>query len=106
MMSMATENSPSAATFSPHWRPCFLPAGGLGAPHPPGVFGWGPRSSPPADALWSGQWFDPLAGGGLREAVAVGAVGDEDVGVVHEPVDCCGRDRFGHQLVEPGGVDG
>jgi hypothetical protein len=27
---------------------------------------------------------------------------DEDLGVVHEPVDGRGRDRLGHQFVEPG----
>lgn len=48
-VSMAIENSPSAATFSPHWRPSFLPAGGHEAPHRTGLLsGWWPRSSPAA----------------------------------------------------------
>jgi hypothetical protein len=32
-------------------------------------------------------------------------VGDDHVGVVQEPFDGRGGQRFGHQLVEPGGVD-
>ena len=33
-LSMAICFSPSAAIFSPHWWPCFLPAGGDESPHP------------------------------------------------------------------------
>lgn len=33
-LSMAIGFSPSAAIFSPHWWPCFLPAGGHESPHP------------------------------------------------------------------------
>lgn len=87
-VSMAIENSPSAATFSPRW--------------------W-PRSSPPDRVVerlvasklpsrvsrFHGQWLDPLAGGCLGESVALGGVGDQGVGVVHEPVDGRGRDRLG-----------
>ena len=48
-LSMAIENSPSAATFSPHWWPSFLPAGGHEAPQRTGLLsGWWPRSSPAA----------------------------------------------------------
>src|SRR5690348_15918829 len=69
-LSMAIENSPLAATnsplvaiFSPRWRPRISPPTGLGG------------SS-------SVQGFDPLAGSGLGESVAVLAFGDQDVGVV------------------------
>jgi hypothetical protein len=47
----------------------------------------------------------PPSGGRLGDPVAVGAVGDEHVGVVEQPVDGRGGDGLGHQLVEPGGVD-
>ena len=47
------------------------------------------------------EWFDPLAGGRLGEAVAVLAVGDQDVRVVQQPLDGRGREALGHQLVEP-----
>ena len=77
------ENSPLVATNSPHWWPPDLPTGGAG----------------------SGQGPHPLAGGCLGESVAVLPVGDDHVGVVQEPLDGRGGQRFGHQLVEPGGVD-
>src|SRR5690349_12023445 len=110
---MAIEISPFAATFSPHWWPSFLPTGGhlfsprvaTKLPTGQGCWGWRPRSSPPAASSGLGQRFDSFPGGGLGEPVAVSAVGDEDVGVVHEPVDGRGGDRLGHQLVEPGRVD-
>ena len=51
----------------------------------------------------SGQWPHPLAAGGLGEADGV-AGGDDDVGVVHEPVDGGVGDGFGHEFVEAGGV--
>jgi hypothetical protein len=38
----------------------------------------------------------------LREPVAV-SVGDDDVGVVHEPVDGRGRDRGGSSWSNPSG---
>ena len=44
-----------------------------------------------------------LPGGGLGEADAV-AGGDDDVGVVEEPVDGGVGDGLGHEFVEPGGV--
>jgi len=81
---MAIGFSPSAAIGSPHRRPCFLPTGGREAPHHHGLW-----------LAFSGQGHDPFAGGGLSEAVAVGAVGDKDVGVVQEPVDGRGRQVFG-----------
>ena len=34
---MAIGFSPSAATFSPHWWPSFLPTGGHEAPHRSGL---------------------------------------------------------------------
>ena len=42
--------------------------------------------------------------GGVGEAHRV-AGGDEDVGVVHEPVDERGGDGAGHQFVVAGGVE-
>src|SRR5665811_1632029 len=54
--------------------------------------------------MGSGQGRHPLAVAGLGEPVGV-AVGDHDVGVVHEPVDGGGGDGGGQQLVEPAGVD-
>jgi hypothetical protein len=51
----------------------------------------------------SGEWLDPLSVGSVGEAHAV-AGGDEDVGVVHEPVDEGGGDGAGHELVEAAGV--
>ena len=47
-----------------------------------------------------GQWRHPLAGGGLGEADAV-AGGEDDVGVVQEPVDGGVGDGLGHEFVEP-----
>jgi hypothetical protein len=38
-----------------------------------------------------GEWLDPLAGGCLRESVAVLPVGDQDVSMVQEPFDGRGR---------------
>ena len=89
--------SPLVAIFSPHWWPRSSPPIRV-------VCGWWPRSSP-AVQIGSGQWFDPLPGGRLGEPVALGRVSDENVGVVHEPIDGRGRDRFGHQFVEPARVD-
>ena len=54
---------------------------------------------------WSGrQWCHPLAGEGFGEADRV-AVGDDDVGVVQEPVDGGGGEALGHDRVEAGGVE-
>ena len=50
-----------------------------------------------------GQWRHPLSGGGLGESDAV-AGGEDDVGVVKEPVDGGVGDGLWHQFVEPGGV--
>ena len=50
-----------------------------------------------------GQWRHALGGGGLGEADAV-AGGEDDVGVVQQPVDCGVGDGFGHEFVEPGRV--
>ena len=50
-----------------------------------------------------GQGLDPLAAGGVGEADGL-AVGDDEVGVVHEPVDQGGGDGAVHELVEPGRV--
>ena len=73
--------SPTAAMVSPHWWPSFLPTTWVRL----GV---------------SGQRLHPLAGGRLCESIAVLALGDQDVGVMQEPVDGRGRDALGHQLVE------
>ena len=50
-----------------------------------------------------GQWPHPLAACCLREADGV-AGGDDDVGVMQEPVDGGVGDGLGHELVEPGGM--
>ena len=50
------------------------------------------------------QWFDSFAVGGLVEADGV-AGGDDDVGVVEEPVDEGGGDGAGHEFVESGWVE-
>ncbi len=50
-----------------------------------------------------GQWPHSFASGCLGEADRV-AVGDDDVGVVEEPVDGGVGDRLRHQFVEPGRV--
>ena len=77
--------SPLVAMFSPHWWPLDLPTVRVGGR--------------------SGQGLHPFAGGRLGEPVAVLAFGDQDVGVVKQPVDGRGGDAFGHQLVEPARVD-
>ena len=51
------------------------------------------------------EWLDPLAGGRLRESVAVLPVRDQDVRMVKESLDGRGREAFGHQLVETRTVD-
>jgi hypothetical protein len=77
--------SPVVAIECPHSWPSFLPT-------------WlGSRGL--------GQGPHPLAGGRLREPVAVLAVGDDYVRVMEQPVDGCGRHRLGHQFVEPGRVN-
>jgi len=86
---------------SPQLRPSFLPARGhdfsplvaIVSPHR-GVSGWG-----------SVQGRHPLAGGCLREPVAVLAIGEDHVSVVQEPLDGRGGECLWHQLVESGGVD-
>ncbi len=45
----------------------------------------------------------PLAGGGLGETDRV-AGGEHDVRVVEEPVDGRVGDGFGHEFIEPGGM--
>ena len=81
-------NSPLVAIVSPRWWPSDLPIRGH-------------RFSPRGVGSGSGQGRHPLAGGCLGESVAVLAVGDQDVRVVQEPLDGRGRERLGHQLVEP-----
>ena len=49
------------------------------------------------------EGLDSFAGGGLSEADRVTA-GDDDVGVVQEPVNECGGDGSGHEFLEPGWV--
>ena len=61
---------------------------------------WWPGVLPVAQLV---QWRHPLAGGGLGEADAV-AGGEDDVGVVQEPVDGGVGDGLGHEFVEPGRV--
>jgi hypothetical protein len=79
---MAIGFSPLVATKFPTGGHRFSPLVAIKSPHvaivSPRAGGWGEGS---------GQGPHPLAGGGLREAVAVLAVGDEHVGVVQEPVD-------------------
>src|SRR3954453_19822290 len=50
------------------------------------------------------QWPHPFASGCLGEADRV-AGGDDDVGVVHEPINGGVGDGLGHQLIEPGWVE-
>lgn len=50
------------------------------------------------------QGNHPASGGGLAEAEG-GALGDDDVGVVQEPVDGRGGEGLGHDGVEAGGVN-
>ncbi len=52
---------------------------------------------------WLVQGRDSFAGGGLGESDAVSG-GDDEVGVVHEPVNCGVGDGLWHQFVEPGWV--
>jgi hypothetical protein len=84
---------PTGGHEFPHWWPSFLPAGGHESPHRQGC------------ASESVEGLDSFPGGCLREAVAVLPFGDQDVGVMQEPVDGRSREAFGHQLVEPGRVD-
>ena len=87
---------------SPRWRPRISPLVAIFSPR------WWPRISPPTDWLVCGvlgEWSDPLPGGGLREPVAVLAVGDQHVRVVKEPFDGRRREALGHQLVEPARVN-
>ena len=76
---------------SARWRTAELPAGGQ--QNCPFVANRTARGS-------VGQWHHPLAGGGLGEADAV-AGGEDDVGVVQQPVDGCVGDGLGHEFVEP-----
>src|SRR5690242_5799339 len=62
-----------------------------------------PVISPPWVVSWSAEGLDALTGGGLGEPEAV-TLGDDDVGMVHEPVDSGGGKSFWHDLVKPGGV--
>jgi len=59
---------------------------------------WWPAELPWMSAM---EGFDASAAGGLGEGDAV-ACGDDEVGVVEEPVDGGVGERFGHQLIEPG----
>src|SRR6266542_6383859 len=61
--------SPVVARVVPRWRPCWLPVRGHGSAH-----------------LRSGEGLHPLPGGGFGEAERV-ALGDDEVGVMQEPVD-------------------
>ncbi len=62
---------PNGGHEFPHWWPLFLPAGGHESPHQ-------------QICLFPvlGEWLDPLAGGRLREPVAVLPVGDQDMSVM------------------------
>jgi len=99
LMSMAIGFSPRVATKLPTGGHRFSPLVAIKSPH------WWPSNLPTGGAVGSVQGPHPLAGGRLGEPVAVLPVGDEYVGVMEQPVDGRGRDRFGHQLVEPGWVD-
>lgn len=70
---------------------------------PRGWSGWFPRDGHVVPRVGLGEWFHSFPAGGVGEADAV-AGGDEDVGVVHEPVDEGGGDGAGHEFVEAGGV--
>ena len=69
-MSMAIEFSPTAATNFPTGGHVFSPLVATNLP------------TNRDERFGSGQGLDPLAGGRLREPVAVLAVGDQDVGVM------------------------
>ena len=87
---MAIEFSPTAATNFPTGGHVFSPLVATNLP------------TNRLAGLWClGEWLDPLAGGGLRESVAVLPVGDQYVRVVKEPFDGRGGETFGHQFVEP-----
>jgi len=68
------ENCPLVAISFAHWWPLGLPGS-------------------------VGQWHHPLAAGCLCETDRI-AGGDDEVGVVEEPVDGGVRDCFGHEFVE------
>lgn len=82
----------------PRWRPRGFPMSGHeDSPRAAVVFpGCGGVRS-------GGQGVTPFAAGGIREADGF-AFGEDEVGVVHEPVDERGGDGAVHELVEPGGV--
>ena len=70
---------------SPHWRPRVFPADGRGfSPRTVMRFPRGRSWDSPRRSVC--EWFHPLAGGGVGESDGF-AVGDDEVGVVHQPVD-------------------
>ncbi len=86
---------------SPHWRPWVVPM--CGHRFSPWAAIFLPRGGQVVPRL-VGQWRHPLSAEGVGESDAF-AVGDDDVGVVQEPVDERGGDGGGHELVEAGGVE-
>ena len=83
------DNSPGTATKSPRGRPLSLPRDGHGN---------SPRTATISPRL-SVEGHHPLAGERVCQAHRL-AVGDDDVGVVHEPVDQGRGDGLVHELVE------
>ena len=88
-LSTAIDFSPWADVGFPRVWPSEFP--GVGPLFSPGMCG----------GLVEG--LDSFAGGGLGEADRI-AGGDDDVGVVHEPVNERGGDGSWHEFLEPGGV--
>ena len=88
-LSMAIEFSPTAATNFPTGGHLFSPLVATNLPTNRSTSSW--RLV---------EWLDPLAGGRLRESVAVLPVGDQDVRVMKQPLDGGGCEALGHQLVE------
>jgi hypothetical protein len=74
-VSMAIEFSPTAATNFPNGGHYFSPLVATNLP-----------TNRSTCFRCLGEWSDPLAGGRLREPVAVLPVGDQDVRMVKEPL--------------------
>ena len=91
-LSRAIEFCPVADMKPARWRSRVLPGDGHGF-----------CTVGPSRSARLGQGHHSFAGQCLGEADAV-AAGLADVGVVQEPVDGGGGQRFGHEFVEPGGV--
>jgi hypothetical protein len=74
----------------PHWRPWEFPRDGHEN---------SPRTAMEFPGPSASQWHHPLARGGVDEADRF-ALGDDDVGMVEQPIDERRGDGLVHELVE------